>query len=305
MSLVEACEVQRWRSLPPPSLQTLHEREAQIIAVQQAALDTARLDREAAINDAKACAQRLELLSAERAALSTALEDARAALKREAAERAHEQSQLRDALRQRDAYQEQLLRVHAEARSSGDDRILSEVSRLREGSARDLDELRRTAREAYDREVAGLKDSRAAAVAEAQRTQERLDALQVRSHGERIQPAFTRNTRAFPLQRRFDEGALAQQVSSAESERTAAELRGLLKLKSLECERAAMVAAEHAASASRLTAECTGLREKISVLQVRRPRVMATYSWAVDAAHVLRCTLFEAIQCTRVPCNAD
>lgn len=160
--------------------QLLHEREAQVIAVQQAALDAARLDRDAAVAEAKSCSQRIELLAAERSGLSAALEDARAAVKREATERAHTETQLREAQRQRDAYQEQLMRVHAEARAAGDDRISSEVSRLREGSARDLDELRRAAREAYDREVAGLKDSRAAAVAEAQRTQERLDALQVR-----------------------------------------------------------------------------------------------------------------------------
>ena len=150
-----------------------------MIAVQQAALTSAQLDRDAAVAEAKGCAQRIELLTAERAGLAATLEDARAALKREAAERSHEQSQLRDALRQRDAYQEQLMRVHAETRAAGEDRISSEVSRLREGSARDLDELRRSAREAYDRELSGLKDSRAAAVAEAQRAQERLDILQV------------------------------------------------------------------------------------------------------------------------------
>ena len=71
------------------------------------------------------------------------------------------------------------------------------------------------------------------------------------------------------LQRRFDDNVLAQHTSGAEAERTAAELRGLLKLKSLECERYAMAATEHSAAVARLTAECSGLREKVAVLQVR------------------------------------
>lgn len=71
------------------------------------------------------------------------------------------------------------------------------------------------------------------------------------------------------LQRRFDEVALAQQSSAAEAERAAAELRGLLKLKTLECEQSAMMASEHVATSARLTAECTGLREKLALLQVR------------------------------------
>jgi hypothetical protein len=148
--------------------------------VQQAALDAARLDRDAAQAEARGGAQRAELLSAERASLATSLEDARAECKRVVGELGLERERCREALRQRDAYQEQLMRVHADARSTADHRISDEVSRLREGSARDLDELRRTAKEAYERELAGLRDSRDAAVAEAQRTQERLDALQVR-----------------------------------------------------------------------------------------------------------------------------
>jgi chromosome segregation ATPase len=148
--------------------------------VQQASLDAARLDRDAAQAEARGSVQRVELLAAERASLTATYEDARAECKRLAGELGLEKDRCRDAIRQRDAYQEQLMRVHADARSSADHRVSDEVSRLREGSARDLDELRRTAKEAYEREIAGLRDSRAAAVAEAQRTQERLDSLQVR-----------------------------------------------------------------------------------------------------------------------------
>jgi hypothetical protein len=227
------------------------------------------------------------VLSAERGALAASLEESRLTGRRLQDQLASAEDRARDATRQRDAFQAQLVAVGRESRSAAEDRIELEVRvkdrlrinmslhvtsvslqvrRLRESSAKELDDIRSATREGYERELATLREARADAVAEAQRLALRLDALQARPHGNCLAPC---NAYPLPLQRSLDEGSAAQREAAAIAETTIAELRAGLKMKAFECERMQLSAAEKADALARMTAEADRHRERATLLQVR------------------------------------
>jgi hypothetical protein len=235
-------------------LESIHEKEARLVATLEAALEVARADREAALADMRDLRTKVELLSADKATLAAAHDEARASARHSQDRLAVAEEQVREATRQREAYQQQLLRTQHEARSQAEERVETEVRRLREAGTKELEEIRAATREGYERELRALREDRANAVAEAERLRQRLD-LQ---------------------QQTAEEAAASLKAQVVDLERTCAELRGQLRVRCFEAERLQLAHAEQADALAKSTAQAEALREKVSVLQTEYARLDAS-----------------------------
>jgi hypothetical protein len=230
------------------------EAARRLTATQEASLSVIKADRDAASGSLRDLQLKVELLAADKAALSTALEEARAAQRRAQEALAHESDRLREAARQRDAFQEELVRCSGEARAAGEERLAVEVRRLREVSGRELEEIRAGLRAAAEAEARSLRDARDEAERRAARLQERVEALQAQ----------------------VEAGARERRADGEHSAVAAAELRGLLSVKSLEAERLALASAEQADAIARLTGELDATRSRLSALTGEHARLEAS-----------------------------
>lgn len=98
-------------------LEALHDRDAQLLATQDAALVDVRREREQLESQLRDATRQLELLTVDKTYLQRGLEEHQRDLRRVQEELARSESHLRDALRQKEALQDQLSRAREEARS--------------------------------------------------------------------------------------------------------------------------------------------------------------------------------------------
>jgi chromosome segregation ATPase len=226
-------------------LQSVREQQAQLVAAHTAAVEVAKCDKAAAIERAESLQAKADVLAADKAGLAAALDEARRSAHKLQDEVRHLDNKLLDAMRQRDAFQSQLVQVHSQLQSAGEERLQAEVSKLHAQTSKEIEEIRTHAKESYERELKALKESRTDAVAETQRLRHRIELLQ---------------------------HALAEAQAASNSTDTSkaaivAELRGALKLKSFEVEKVAVACADQEATITKLTSENEMLREKANILQ--------------------------------------
>jgi hypothetical protein len=129
-------------------------------------------------------------------------------------------------------------------RQASEERLRSEMQRLREMSSKEIEDIKTGLKDSYEREVRSLKDAKEEAVIRAERLQDRLDAQQAQS-----------------------EAAAANRKDQRDQTLTAAaELRGLLNVKAAEVERLTLTNAEQADAIKRLTREVDSLRERLALV---------------------------------------
>lgn len=228
-------------------------RDAHTIASHAAQIESLRSERDAASSKASGLQQRVEALVSERSTLAAALEESRSRYRLLEDEVSHLSSSLRETARQRDTYSEQLQRINVDARSAAEDRVGSEVMRMREERQLELAEVKSSHRELYERESKALREAKNEALAESARLQSRLDSLTA-MHEESVR-------------------ALTQRLSSAEAQQS--DTRSQLTIRTYDNEQLSILHAQAQDELSKLKAELQLVTDKLCLVQQEYSRLEA------------------------------
>ena len=215
------------------------------LAVAKGAETSARRERDALASQLASRHHQVELLTQDKAYLSREVEDARDR------DRKHEdeEDRLREKVRvlrvARDDLREKVLNGHAEMRSTHEERLDLEVTRLQAKANDDLERLREEHSAHRDREIRALRDLRDAAVADASALRSELSELRAG----------------------YDDalGTLRQTQKAADVAH--AEITGQLRMKSMELERVSLLHGESQSIAKVLRLECEMLTKKVRLLE--------------------------------------
>jgi progesterone-induced-blocking factor 1 len=225
-------------------LESQNEELSKQVTLQAVALRATAADREELQKRLSDAEQSLEMLRLDKMYLSKevqAITDRCTNAERDK-ERLIEKN--RELKKSREEMVEKLVRVREENKSHYEERLSAELHRLQERTAHDLESIRVTQKEAYEREIQGLRDSRDLAVAEQQRLAAKYESQRT------AYEQLLEEHRA--LQSRMDT--------------TVQELRSQLKLKSFELDRMGLTFEETMAEVRRLKLEIDMHVQKNQVL---------------------------------------
>ena len=213
------------------------EAEARALS-QQALLTSSTLkalvdDKEHVVLKARDDEKKVELLTMDKAYLSSALDANAERVKQRDKELERASAQLEDARRHKEQLIEQLTKTREEHKAAYEDRLSQEIARLQDRTAGELEQIRVRQKEAYERDIAALREARDHAA---------LELAQLKSvHAEAA--------------RGLEEARLEHSRLQMEVERERADYRATLKVKAFEYERLGLTLEETMTELRRIKAE--------------------------------------------------
>jgi hypothetical protein len=223
------------------------------LANANAELLSTRDHRDALIARERDLVQKVEILTTDKKYLQKESEGASERARTAEAKIDRLQTKIRDLKKTKESYYEQLLSSKEKNRTDYEERLAAEVTKLREASAKEMEDIRNNSRDVYERENRSIREARESAL-------------------QNLDREISRNTL---LQSQIDELKLANTSSIAKQETLLAELRNEIKFKSFELERISLNFEEQMSVNRQSKIENDMLHEKLEVLKAEFSKLQA------------------------------